>query len=262
MKRNILLTIISLIVGCLASFAAEIDVIELTTGTILKGEITLREPDGSLRMTLLNGTRRYVIANEILSVSHIDDPTITEKKEKITRKVPIITKGYKGFVEIGYGYDFDRHSQRRLDISTTHGCQLNQWLFVGGGLGYSLAKTIRRDYAPKRFRSRNTFIFYGDVRATYPFKNSVFEPFFEQKVGYAVVDLNGFYASSSIGVRLALHKRQGLSLGVGAIYQGHRGRCTESIVEYWGDRPYLQDWRCYWFYPDFLPFFVKIGYDF
>lgn len=228
MIKKTLLAIIGMLV-CFISYAAEIDVVELTNGKTLKGEITMREPDGSLRITLLNGNRRYVMANEIVAVRHIDDPSIKLKKPQ---NINTLTKGYKGFAEIDLGVDvLEWDCPLRFDISTTHGYQFNPWLFVGAGLGYSCAHSWfdYYDWFEHNYQTIHSMLMYADIRATYPNKKSNFAPYFEQKIGYTVGHLYGFYASPSIGVHYAMSGRKGISIGFGINYQAHPVHCRYDI---------------------------------
>src|SRR5574344_1649720 len=43
--------------------------------------------------------------------------------------------GYRGFVDNGYTVGVGDYSLDRYDVSTTHGCQINPFIFVGGGVG-------------------------------------------------------------------------------------------------------------------------------
>lgn len=45
-------------------------------------------------------------------------------------------KGYHGFADLGYTIGVGDYDFGRIEISTTHGYQVNPYLFVGGGVGF------------------------------------------------------------------------------------------------------------------------------
>lgn len=72
---------IAVFAACLSvAFAgAAMDVVTLTNGTVLRGEIYQRDNDGSLMMNLTNGNKRYVMPDEIASTSNDGLPFKYEK---------------------------------------------------------------------------------------------------------------------------------------------------------------------------------------
>lgn len=72
---------IAVIAACMSvAFAgAAMDVVTLTNGTVLRGEIYQRDNDGSLMMNLTNGNKRYVMPDEIASTSNDGLPFKYEK---------------------------------------------------------------------------------------------------------------------------------------------------------------------------------------
>ena len=86
-------------------------------------------------------------------------------------------------------------------VSTTHGYQFNNYIFLGGGLefgGYDLNAFTKPIYADLKLNFTNTKV----------------SPFLESKVGSFVGRFYGFYWSETAGIRIGLNKRSAINLGV------------------------------------------------
>lgn len=96
-----------------------------------------------------------------------------------------LQKGYRGFVEIGGGISLTQSSSNYgLDFSTTHGYQINNWLFVGGGIGvqtFRLSDDIWGEYSNK---TQWLLPLYADIK-TY-FTRTACKPFAELRLGYEI----------------------------------------------------------------------------
>lgn len=148
---------------------------------------------------------------------------------------------YRGFVEINggiapqteYASGQDRYFRDYyVSFSTTHGVQLNRYLFVGAGMDLNL-NTKDNEYP----MGVNV---YGDVRFDMNITKK-WTPFINLKVGYGImtpqvycvyypensqnsdsygnsyVDYKPFFINPSVGVRLRLSSKCGLNFGVGYI---------------------------------------------
>lgn len=114
-------------------------------------------------------------------------------------------RGYRGFVETGYSFGLGDIGMNRFEISTTHGFQLNEHLFIGAGLAY-------HGFRKSGFNWEGVPIF-GEVRGDW-FRGK-FSPFASAKLGYNTGDIEGFYFAPSAGYRYAFGKKMGLSLSLG-----------------------------------------------
>lgn len=141
---------------------------------------------------------------------------------------------YRGFVDgtymkgnDGYYQSLNMHS---WGLSTTHGCQFNSHIFVGGGLAYYHLKGEKdlRSYGDDY--GCDVVPVYSDLRVQ--MSESRVSPFFDLKLGYTISKYGGFIASPSFGVRIGTDKRHGINLTVG--YTALSGGCL------------YDDGRCYY----------------
>ena len=141
-------------------------------------------------------------------------------QEKISVETKNFPKtGYRGFIDVGIGcagtnkvfQDF-----YRMTISTTHGYQMSEHLFVGLGVGAHLfsdaTDTLQLDEETKKKRLENnnyySFPIFSDVR--YDFLNRPVSPFADVQFGGTVGDFKGLHFAASAGVRI---NRFSLSMG-------------------------------------------------
>lgn len=117
-----------------------------------------------------------------------------------------LKKGYKGFVDLGFGGDTNE-SKFSFYATTTHGYQFSEWFYAGVGAGY-LMTTEKYNYYNK-----GSMLTYLDFRFTIPTSGRIY-PYLDLKGGGAFFDINSGYFSGSLGARYALTEKLGLSLGV------------------------------------------------
>lgn len=116
-------------------------------------------------------------------------------------------KGYRGFVNVTKGFTvhnggLDPCSVIQMSVSTTHGYQFNQHLFVGGGFEIPFAD----------FRNLSIPIF-ASVRTDWNFGG--FTPYAQLNVGGVASNVPAFYISPTIGYRFAFSRHCAINIGVG-----------------------------------------------
>ncbi len=116
-----------------------------------------------------------------------------------------INTGYKGFIDIGYGIGVGDLGEDRFEVLTSHGYQFNPYLYIGIGFGISYYHKAELWNLPV----------FGNIRGTLPVRNSRVTPFVDLKIGYSAIDVEGFYCSPSVGLRIATGARTGLNIGIG-----------------------------------------------
>lgn len=128
--------------------------------------------------------------------------------------------GYRGFVDVAGGYGFsDAKDSWLISASTTHGYQLNQNVFIGGGV------------SPTFLFDSEDNMFFCPVYAAgrFDFEAGSLRPFIDTRIGYSVFDKIGFYAYGGVG--LAFNK---FSVSVGYTYQA--GNVKKEYKYIYGDR--------------------------
>lgn len=136
--------------------------------------------------------------------------------------------GYRGFVDwdnsigaldhFGYASGTWKHDTNWfIGVSTTDGYQLNENVFLGGGILFSASAPGGHLNIP----------LYAAVR--YDCRFEKFTPFGDVRLGYNMADGGGIYFSPTVGYRLSLGAKTNLNFGVGLTVRGYTEETT--VVE-------------------------------
>lgn len=202
MKR--LVTTLIIVSISISAFAQKLqEVVYLKNGSVIKGTIIEQVPNEPLKIQTTDGS---------IIITNMDD---VEKivKENTRHKYP--TLGYRGFVEMSFGAGettskahFGNHNPNVINeghvyssFSTIHGCQIIPNLFVGVGIGAKYYY-ITRDYLGHNEVEEHNFTLPLFVDTRYDIVKKGISPFIDTRIGYATCDIEGFYLSSAVGVRL------------------------------------------------------------
>lgn len=124
---------------------------------------------------------------------------------------------YRGFVDVGYTIGVGDYDFGRFEINTSHGYQINPYFFVGAGLGlhfFPSYETSGMSDIPLDTRDSKVDIpVFANVRGT--FMKTKFVPFIDAKAGTYVNNNGGLYYNVSIGLRIAVNKKQAVDIAVG-----------------------------------------------
>lgn len=138
---------------------------------------------------------------------------------------------YRGFAEGLYmtgvtGSDYDDNNLRGWGFSTTHGCQFNRYIFVGGGFAYYRAKCSEDGYYyssnswygySTRHYTQDTYYniipIYSDFRVH--MARSRVSPFFDVKLGATISEEVGVFVSPSLGLRIGMSDDVGINITAG-----------------------------------------------
>lgn len=177
------------------------DVVYLKNGSIIRGMIIEQVPNKSLKIKTADGSVFVYSISDVEKMTK--EESITAKKNFSNNKKSL--KGYKGFVDLGY--TFSDENEDRVEVSTSHGYQFNNYFFLGGGIAY-------HDYSDAELY---TIPIFANFRAN--FINNKIAPFGDVRIGYSTGDLDGAYVYMGVGARLALKKKMALNLTLGYSYQ-------------------------------------------
>ena len=164
--------------------------------------------------------------------------------------------GYKGTFEAGYNLAIGGTGEKgSFEFTTSHGYQLNEYLFIGAGVGLNIfnARDINMTdpnsypqyvgtpnssgvivpldsvtYMRAVDSSYMTLPIFLDVRGYLPLQNSKFTPFAMLRVGYAF-NLSdsfggmGIYMNPAVGVKYQISPMIGINFSVGYSYQSYGG---------------------------------------
>lgn len=119
--------------------------------------------------------------SNIATAQIITSKSIT--RSEIARQKIELKRGYRGFAEVGGSFHIDQPEHfYGFDITTTHGYQINRWLFLGAGIGLQSYKL--HEYTPEKTKTQLTLPLYADIR-TY-FMRTAVKPFAEMQIGYRI----------------------------------------------------------------------------
>ncbi len=190
MKRLFLALILLFFTTCLVFSQERIEVIHLKNGSIIKGEIVEFKPNQYLKIETDNGSSIICEYNNIDKIlrekPNKDDSTLKAKSNKDN----FLTKGYRGFV---YG-NVIIGNLIGGSLTSIHGAQLNNHIFLGGGTGLRIANDFGGDHI--------AIPIFANFR--YDICNYFSTPYLELSAGISVPISGefGFYAATSVGCRI------------------------------------------------------------
>lgn len=111
--------------------------------------------------------------------------------------------GYKGFIEAGYTVGVGDYGEGRIALTTTHGYQINPYVFTGIGAGVNYFTDADAWGVP----------IFADIRAN--ILNNSISPFIDMKIGYSITDVEGFYFNPSVGCRFGFRNNSAFTLSIG-----------------------------------------------
>lgn len=97
-------------------------------------------------------------------------------------------------------------------VVTSHGYQINPHIFVGGGIGLSYYKFDEIEGSDENDGNLAVPLF---ANARFNFGSGRVTPYVDAKLGYAVGDLQGLYASPAVGVRIGIKGKFAINVSTG-----------------------------------------------
>ena len=123
---------------------------------------------------------------------------------------------YRGFVDAGYSGGIGDYDFGRFEVNTSHGYQINPYLFIGAGTGlHFMASYKTKDMdIPLDIRDSKVDIpVFANIRCNF-LKKKV-SPFIDVKGGTYVTNNGGLYVNASAGCRFSINEKQAINLSVG-----------------------------------------------
>lgn len=222
------------------------EVVYLKNGSIIKGVIIEQVPNVSLKIKTGDGSLIICQMSDVDKITKEERYTRDFRKDVSHRKSARNTlRGYKGFVDFAYIGDVSDNNASKIELSTTHGYQFNNYFFVGGGVALNHYTDADLTAAP----------IYANFRAN--FINKKVTPFADIKTGYSVGDVEGVYASIGLGVRFSLKGKKALNLTLVYNYQDYE--ITGDVSYHYGDSYYHSSWDDSW---ELEGIGVRFGFEF
>lgn len=200
--KKFFLFIAMLLFAIEASAQSYQEVVYLKNGKVLRGLIIELVPDESLKIQTVDGSIFAYAMTEVVKITK--EAPVTYVNSAANQSVGSgLARGYRGFIDVADTFGTDEWASNRSELATVHGYQFNQYFFVGAGVG--------------------VHYYYGDEFVEVPifanlrvdFLKTRITPYFDVRVGYAVLDDTGLYLSPSVGSRFRLGTWGALNAGLG-----------------------------------------------
>ncbi|WP_195662611.1 DUF481 domain-containing protein [Bacteroides congonensis] len=242
MRKLLLLLTLLLSISTYVAAQNYTEVVYLKNGSVIKGVIIEQVPNVSLKIKTGDGSLIICQMNEVEKIIKEERYTRDYRTDIDNRKAARNTlKGYKGFVDFGYIADLSDYDANKVEISTSHGYQFNNYFYLGGGVAADFYTDADLIAVP----------IFVDFRAN--FINKKVTPFANIKTGYSVGDVEGAYVSTGIGVRFSLKGKKAINLKLEYNYQQHNDH---------GDYSYNNNYYSYDYDYDLEGLGFKIGFEF
>ncbi len=125
-------------------------------------------------------------------------------------------KCYRGFADAGYSFGLGDYEFGRFEINTSHGYQINPYIYLGAGLGFHFMSEYETPNMsiPLDVRESSVDIpLFANARVN--FGKWKLTPFIDFKAGTFLTNGGGAYLNLSFGGRWALNKKNAINLLIG-----------------------------------------------
>lgn len=238
MKKILLLLVLLISFSTYSNAQNYTEVVYLKNGSVIKGVIIEQIPNVSLKVKTTDGS--LIICN----MSDVEK--ITKEESQFVKNVqrssakPAL-KGYKGFVDLGYLADLSDNNAGKIEVSTAHGYQFNNYIFLGAGMAVDYFNDADLVSVPLFVNFRVNFI------------NKKITPFADFKTGYSAGDVEGAYVSLGMGARFSAKGKKAINVRLEYNFQQYDYSYSYSSGNYHGT---------YEDYLDLQGFGFKVGFEF
>jgi hypothetical protein len=194
------------------------EVVHLKNGSIIRGDIIEQVPNESLKIKTADGSLFVYKMEEVAKITKEPYLNSSSKSEEEREDDKSYGWGraprYRGFIGESYILHTGDIEEDRTCLWTSHGCQINPYLYAGVGVGVNYWFDSESWSVPifAHVRSELHKVFH---------KN--FSPYLDAKIGYSVADCEGFYFAPQIGCHFYFgHSNAGISVGVGYTLQNYK----------------------------------------
>lgn len=231
-------------IGVYCNAQSYTEVVYLKNGSVIKGTIIEQIPNVSLKIKTNDGSLIICKMEDVNKITKEETYSNNYRNNTNNRKLARQTlRGYKGFIDMGYVVDLSDNNANKLEVSTSHGYQFNNYFYVGGGVAVDYYTDADLISAP----------IFADFRAN--FINKKITPFADIKTGYSFGDVEGVYVTTGVGVRFSLKGKKAINLKLEYNYQQYD----------YDDSYYSYSYGGYRYYDDTLSLEglgFKVGFEF
>lgn len=151
------------------------DVVYLKNGSVIHGIITEQIPNQSLKMETKDGSVFICDMNDVAKITK--DFQVNEEKNQGREYGWVSAPRYRGFVGESVVVGVEDTEDTRSQVFTSHGCQINPYLYVGGGLAVNYWIEDESFNIPVFAHIRS------EIHKAY---NKRVSPYLETRIGYSV----------------------------------------------------------------------------
>ena len=168
-----------------------IEVVHLKNGGMIRGTITEQIPNQSLKIQTADGSVFVYSFDEIEKITKEAPSRYGTSNGFYRRSFQESQKPrYQGSVDFGYSVGVGILESSRVELSTSHGCLINPYFYVGAGLGVHYHYDASAVAIP----------IFADFRGN--FMKGNIKPFLNFRIGYSFGDFEGLYLAPSVGVSI------------------------------------------------------------
>lgn len=123
---------------------------------------------------------------------------------------------YRGFADAGYTIGIGDYCFGRVEINTSHGYQINPFIYIGAGAGIHFMQSYSTSGSGIPLDTRKSMVdipVFANIRCNM-MKTKV-APFIDVKAGTYITNSGGLYANISLGCRIATNSRQAVNISFG-----------------------------------------------
>lgn len=165
---------------------------------------------------------------------------------------------YRGYVDAGYSVGIGDYDFGRFEVNTSHGYQINPYLFIGAGTGLHFMSSYKtKDMnIPLDIRDSKVDIpVFANIRCNLQKKKV--SPFFDIKGGTYVTNNGGLYVNASAGCRISINEKQAINLSVGYAIEKLQFETFDSFINHTS-----MDYTRYTTLYDTEVVTIKLGFEF
>lgn len=165
---------------------------------------------------------------------------------------------YQGFVDAGYAVGIGDYKFGGVEVSTSHGYQINPHFYIGGGAGFHFMSEYRTPGMDIPLDSRKSLVdvpVFANVRAN--LAKGSYVPFIDMKGGLFINNNGGKYISLSAGCSIAVSEKQAIDISVGYQTKGLEFNTFSHFIS-----PYSMDYATRRSTKTTESLAIKVGFEF
>lgn len=220
--KKVLLSFFALFIAIVSVNAQAVqEVVHLKNGSVIRGVVIEQIPNKSVKVQTSDGSIFVYEYDDIEKISK----EVSQRKDKIKSHLSNDRdiSGYRGYVDFGYVFGTGTFKDSKMELTTSHGYQINNHFFLGGGVGVNYLFGSEKSYLSQEdivilpvFANFRAYLLNGDISPFFDFKGGYSFVVTEMEDEYGDKLSGGLYVAPSLGVRFFMpNSNVGLNFSVG-----------------------------------------------